>query len=232
MNPGWVAALVLGAGGSAHCLGMCGPIALAIPSRRSGRVGRAVDALWLNGGRVFTYTLMGLLFGTFGRGLRLAASQQALSVALGLAILMFLLVPRLRLPMPSKWYAFIGRLRGLLARRLGRTSAAGLFVTGVLNGSLPCGMVYMALALALTRDGAVEGALFMAFFGAGTLPALFALRVAGASLGDRARATFRRLSPAIMAMVAALLLIRGLGLNVPYLSPAIGQPPVGVQACR
>lgn len=232
MNPVWAAALVLGAGSSVHCLGMCGPIALAIPSRSTAPMGRAIDSLWLNGGRVAVYALLGLLFGTFGRGLHLAASQRAISMLLGAGILLVLFLPRLHYPVPASWYALVGRMRGLFARHLHRTSVPGLLMSGALNGLLPCGMVYMALALALARANAAEGALFMALFGLGTVPALFAVRVAGASVGGRARGAFRRISPAIMAMVAALLLIRGMGLNIPYLSPAIDQPPVGVQACR
>src|SRR5690606_22316345 len=86
-------AFALGLFSSVHCIGMCGPIALAVPSARLGWAGRTADALLLNAGRIATNALLGLLFGTFGRGLRLAGLQQGISIALGALILAGLLFP-------------------------------------------------------------------------------------------------------------------------------------------
>ena len=77
MNPMLATAFVLGAAGSAHCIGMCGPIALAVPSPENGWRARLMSTLILNSGRVSTYALLGALFGAFGTGLRLAGLQQS-----------------------------------------------------------------------------------------------------------------------------------------------------------
>lgn len=233
MNATLTAALLLGAASSVHCVGMCGPIALAVPSRRTGYAGRLVDAMLLNGGRVLSYVALGLLFGAFGRGLRVAGLQQAISIGLGALILMSLIVPRLSvsLSMPMVWVTAIGRMRTMFARTLSRTSPLGLIISGVMNGLLPCGMVYMALALALSQEGPILGASFMLFFGFGTLPALVLLRLGAASINQRWRASLRRLSPVLMTVVALILVLRGMRADIPYLSPAIDQVPVGVRTC-
>ncbi|MBK8948241.1 MAG: sulfite exporter TauE/SafE family protein [Flavobacteriales bacterium] len=106
-----------------------------------------------------------------------------------------------------------------------------MLITGMLNGLLPCGMVYVAVAGALAQEGSLDGALFMAGFGLGTWPALFAVRSAGASFGARFRARLTRWAPAGYALMAALLLIRGLALDIPYLSPPDVEVPMRMEAC-
>ena len=88
-------ALVLGVAGSAHCIGMCGPIALAVPSSGTGTGARLRSTLLLNGGRLTTYLLLGMAIGTFGHGLRLAGLQQVISVVAGVLLLLSVLLPGL-----------------------------------------------------------------------------------------------------------------------------------------
>ena len=123
-------ALLLGALSSAHCVGMCGPIALAVPSSRMSWNGRLFDALLLNGGRVLTYALLGALFGTFGRGLHMAGLQQALSIIMGVLMVLAVLVPALfrRDLFTTAALGGLGRLRSALARNLRRTSPEGLLL--------------------------------------------------------------------------------------------------------
>jgi hypothetical protein len=234
MNPWIGAALVLGIASSAHCLGMCGPIALAVPSLRRTWQGRLLDTMILNGGRVLTYSTMGAMFGAFGRGLMLAGLQRALSVLLGAAMLCMVLAPRLA-PIAGPGGPLsrgLFRFRSFFAQRLGRVSPFGLFTSGMLNGLLPCGSVYMALAMALVQDGALHGAMFMFTFGIGTWPSLIVLRMGGGVIGQDARGTLRRMAPALTGLVAVLLILRGMGLGIPYVSPEIDTPPVVVQSCE
>ena len=225
-------AVLLGLVGSAHCIGMCGPLALAIPSIGEGWAGRLGGAALLNGGRVVTYVLFGFLFGAFGRGLQLAGIQQAVSISLGVMILLGVAVPALLrtgklAQIPAR---LVMRLQGTMAKQLKRTSPGGLFLTGMLNGLLPCGLVYLALAGALAYGGWQEGGLFMLLFGLGTWPALIAVRLGGHGLTPAWRSGLRKLAPYVMGLMAMLLIIRGLGLDIPYLSPAL-YPPIAPEAC-
>lgn len=222
MNVMLASALVLGAAGSAHCIGMCGPIALAVPSPQSGWRSRAMSALLLNAGRLTTYALIGAAFGTFGRGAQLAGLQQWVSVLAGGVLLASVIVPRLleRWSPTGRLSILIGRLRSGLARNLARTAPEALFLTGALNGLLPCGLVYGATLGATAMGTAPEGALFMTFFGLGTWPALIGLRMSGHMVGTKTRTLLRKVSPVILSGMAVLLILRGLELGIPMLSPA------------
>lgn len=227
-------ALLLGMLSSAHCVGMCGPIALAVPSARTSQGGRLLDAILLNGGRLFTYALIGGLFGTFGRGLHVAGLQQALSITMGAVMLLAVLLPALfrKDLFTAAALGGLGKLRSLLARNLRRTSPEGLFLTGMLNGALPCGMVYFAVAGALVQDGALNGALFMLAFGTGTIPALITLRLGAGLLSAGARSGMRRIAPYVLGLLGVLFIVRGLGLGIPYLSPVLQDVPLGQQECH
>lgn len=219
---GWLAtALVLGVAGSAHCVGMCGPIALAVPSPANTRSSRWLSTLLLNGGRLTTYALLGAAIGVLGLGMQLAGLGRVVSLAGGALLLLSVIVPGLL----ERWWPSgrlalgIGRLRSALARNLKRTAPEALFLTGVLNGLLPCGLVYAALLGAATMASPAEGALFMAAFGLGTWPALVALRMGGGLLGSSTRAWLRKVSPMLISAMALLLIMRGLELGIPYVSP-------------
>jgi len=226
-------ALLLGLLGSAHCVGMCGPLALAVPSPGGGFPARLGGALALNGGRVLTYASIGAGFGLFGRGLQLAGLQQAVSITLGVVILLGLLVPRLfRFADPGRSAGgFIMRVQGVMARRLRRTSPEGLFFTGMLNGLLPCGLVYLAAAGAIAQDGWEMGALFMALFGLGTWPALVALKLGGSHAGPGMRRVLRRAAPFAYAAMGLLFILRGLDLGIPFISPDLPEANSAAVEC-
>lgn len=227
-------ALVLGVAGSAHCLGMCGPIALAVPSPRPDWRSRLTSTLLLNTGRITTYALLGAAFGAFGHGLRLAGLQQAASILAGLLLLVSIVVPGIleRWLPASRGALLVGRLRSVLARNLKRTAPEALLLTGMLNGLLPCGLVYAAAIGSTATGTAVDGALYMALFGLGTWPMLIAVRMGSGLIGARARAGLRRASPVMVGIVAALLVLRGLDLGIPYLSPAAPAANAPVAVCH
>jgi len=234
MNPMLFTALVLGVAGSAHCIGMCGPIALAVPSPGPGVGVRLRSTLLLNGGRLMTYVLLGMAIGTFGHGLHLAGLQQVVSIVAGVLLLLSVLVPGLlqRFSPTGRLSMDISRLRSALARNLKRTAPEALFLTGVLNGLLPCGLLYAALLGASTYATATDGALFMLFFGLGTWPALIALRMGGGMIGANARVWLRKASPVLVAVVAVLMILRGLELGIPYVSPGPVTMPAEVTVCH
>lgn len=227
-------AFLLGLLSSVHCIGMCGPLALAVPSPGRSAWARMRSAILLNGGRVVTYALLGAAIGLFGRGLDMAGLQRTVSIALGVVIMLALVAPGVvsRIPLSNGPARLVFRLQGVMARQLKRTSPEGLVLTGLLNGLLPCGMVYLALAGALAQAGPGQGALFMLFFGLGTWPLLVGLKVGSTFAGPGVRSRLRKVAPAAYALMAVLFILRGLDLGIPYLSPDLPDANSAAEVCH
>ena len=210
---------MLGLAGSLHCVGMCGPLALALP-RPPGNL--LAGRILYNAGRTVTYAAMGAVFGLLGQTLLVAGWQQGLSIAAGVLILAYLLstwLGRGRWSMESTALRLVAPVQRALGRLLKHTSLGGLFTIGLLNGLLPCGLVYVALAGAAATGTALNGALFMAIFGLGTIPMMLAIALVGPSLYSRFRGRFQRVVPLALGVMALLLILRGLELGIPYVSP-------------
>ena len=251
-------AFVLGLASSLHCVGMCGPLALAVPMKGPGR--RLGSAIY-HAGRILVYVAGGWLFGLIGRGVYLAGWQQGVSVVLGIAILAGVAIrrlPYLRVMPFLRMKGFLrvkgflringflrvmpflrvqgpglfGRLQRAVVRLWRAPSWAAIGLLGMVNGLLPCGMVYVAIAGAVTRPRVGEAAGFMAFFGMGTLPLLLVLHYAGNRLGAPNRLRLRRLLPVVTVVVGILLILRGLDLGIPYVSPVLAKAPGHVVECH
>lgn len=214
----------MGLVGGLHCVGMCGPIALALPVHHRPWSGRILGAIIYNGGRAVTYAILGAVFGAIGMTFAWAGLQQALSITLGVLLLLTALGIQLS-SAQNKLSSGIGRvitpLKTALARRISLKSFPALWITGMLNGLLPCGLVYMAIAGAVATSGITSGALFMMLFGLGTLPAMLGMMLAGSLAGSRMRMHFRKLVPVVIGVMAILLIMRGLNLGIPYISPEL-----------
>ena len=229
------AGFLFGLLGSFHCVGMCGAIALALP-------GPAAGAHWLrylggrllyNLGRATTYATLGAGVGLLGQGLRLAGVQQGLSIASGVLILLLVAVPArytsrladaLGFSRPLAW------VKATLSRLFQQSSGPALFATGLLNGLLPCGLVYLALAGALSAPGVAGAAAYMALFGLGTLPLMLGLSLSGQLVPLAWRGRMRQAVPYAASALAVLFIVRGLGLGIPYLSPHLQAPTVAASA--
>jgi sulfite exporter TauE/SafE len=211
-------AFTLGLLGSTHCVGMCGPLALALPLSRQERFRLMLESLYYNLGRVITYTLLGAVFGLLGQGITLAGFQKGLALGLGIALLLAALFSfnlessLLKLPFLKTFYSW---LRHKLASLLRKPGAKTLLTAGVLNGFLPCGLVYFALAGALSSSGVGEGMLFMAAFGLGTMPLMLALLWMGNIIGAPVKRRLRKVAPVLMIAFALLLIFRGLNVDIP-----------------
>jgi sulfite exporter TauE/SafE len=223
------AGFIFGLLGSFHCVGMCGAIALALPGKLD-----AADAHWryvggrllYNVGRVTTYTLLGVAAGAVGQSLRLAGWQQGLSIVSGLLILVLVAVPERhtgRLATALCLNRPLTQLKQTLARFFHRKELSALYITGLLNGLLPCGLVYLALAGALSAPGIGGAASYMLLFGLGTLPLMLGLSLTGRLVPLVWRTRLRRTVPYAATVLAVLFIVRGLGLGVPYLSPQLTQ---------
>ncbi|HED09872.1 MAG TPA: sulfite exporter TauE/SafE family protein [Caldithrix abyssi] len=210
-------ALVLGTLGSLHCVGMCGPIVLALPQNKTQTPAQfIISRLTYNSGRLFSYALMGLIFGSIGHLISLAGFQSLLSIALGvivIATLFFPLDPLLAVVNQSTvWKKTIGAL-------FRKKSYPALWAIGFFNGYLPCGLVYTALAGAAASGDGLYGAGFMVVFGLGTIPALMIVAFAGKRLTLQRRQWIRKALPAAAFVLGVLLILRGLSLGIPYVSP-------------
>jgi uncharacterized protein len=220
------AAMVLGLVGSLHCAGMCGPLALALPSTGSSRLGFLFGRLAYNLGRIITYCLLGVIFGLVGRSLVLAGVQRWVSVALGVLLLAGLFSSRKL----AIWYpviTLIEKLKFRMAKLLRRRSFVSLLTLGVLNGFLPCGLVYVACAGAIATGGLVSGLKYMAGFGLGTVPLMLGIGLSGHLVPMALRLQLRKAIPISVFLLASLLILRGLGLGIPYVSPNLA----GGSAC-
>jgi len=217
-------AFVIGLAGSFHCVGMCGPIALALPGNFNTRVSLVASRVLYNLGRIFTYTLLGAILGTFGKAIALAGFQQAISIGLGVLLLLiafFSINPEnsfISIPLLNKFNHYIKLNLGKLLKV---NSQSSLFTIGVLNGFLPCGFVYIGLAGAVTTGTVLNGALYMTLFGLGTFPLMLATSLLGSVISVKTRNVFKTLTPAFFILFACLFIVRGLNLGIPYLSPRV-----------
>lgn len=215
-------ALTIGLIGSFHCIGMCGPIAVALPLGNRSVFGRVTGTLLYNSGRAVTYGLLGALFGLLGRGIEVAGFQQWASIIIGIVMIMTVVFPFLfkeKLNIEKLMFGFPGRLAGRLQILFSRNSFSNLFIIGLLNGLLPCGLVYVAVAGALNTNDVVMGVLFMLVFGIGTTPVMMSISLAGNIISQSLKNKINRIIPAFIVLLGILFILRGLSLGIPYISP-------------
>jgi sulfite exporter TauE/SafE len=214
----YVSALILGLGGSLHCGGMCGPLMMALLSGTDS-ASRVRSRVAYHAGRLLTYALIGLAFGLLGRGFHGAGWQRAVSVMAGVVLLVGGTVAS-RLSLDAWLVRSVGWVKALFRLGLGRKTLGSLVFLGMVNGFLPCGLVYAAGVSAATSGHAMAGALSMVVFGLGTLPLLLIVDGLGQRLGAASRARLQRAVPWVVSGVGVLLILRGLALGIPYLSPS------------
>jgi hypothetical protein len=206
--------LVMGLlGGVGHCVGMCGPFVLFLS-----RVGAGGDVgtefpwprqLAYNAGRVATYVVLGAMAGLVGQGVDLAGQaggfQDVASVVAGLALVLYAGAALAGL---SAGAGLVGRLSARVVGVLGKRPPRSTFLFGMLLGLLPCGLLYAALVAATAQGGPVRGAVALALFGAGTVPALLALASADTFL-SRWRSVVNHVGLAFVGVMGVVLTARG-----------------------
>jgi uncharacterized protein len=228
-----IAAFAMGLLGSFHCIGMCGPLALSLPLSNDDFWSKFSGALTYNAGRIVTYSVLGVLFGTVGQTAGLFGYQQWLSVLLGILIIFFIILPKKITAFKKNNFLllFFEKIRAVLGQLFFKKNYASLFSIGLLNGLLPCGLVYMAAAGAVATGSIFNSMIFMAFFGVGTLPVMWSVAFFGNYMSIGTRQKIRRLYPYMMTLMACLLILRGLGLGIPYMSPEMNVKEKIVQGC-
>ncbi|MEI6900543.1 MAG: sulfite exporter TauE/SafE family protein [Bacteroidota bacterium] len=216
-------AIFLGFLGSFHCAGMCGPIALALPFHNKTSQEKIGSALLYNTGRVFTYSLLGLTFGFLGFGLAFWGMQRWVSIGMGALMILSVVFPIIfrSVSFGKLVEALMNRFNRFFGKMFAFRSWSSVFFIGMLNGFLPCGLVYIALAGAIVSRGATDGAIYMALFGLGTIPMMFSVSMAGGIISVKFRNKARQLIPWVIVLIGILFIIRGLNLGIPYLSPEL-----------
>jgi len=217
-----ISAFVLGIMGSFHCAGMCGPIAIALPLHGNSPGGKIFGGSLYNLGRSVTYGIMGALFGLLGQGVAMIGFQQKISVIMGSLMILSILFPALfrnQYSMSKSWISIVGRLKSTIGGMFSIRSYPSLFFIGMLNGLLPCGLVYIAIAGAIGTGNAGMGTLYMILFGLGTIPMLLGISLAGNLLSLTVRKHINKLIPILVVVVGIFFILRGLSLGIPYLSP-------------
>lgn len=206
-------ALAIGFFGSFHCIGMCGPIALALPGAGESTFKLVTGRALYNIGRVITYALLGIIFGLIGHSIALAGFQKSLSVTLGILIIASVLIKssyfdRLKNRMGAN--GFYEQVKKLIGNQFKKRGFFTLFTIGLLNGLLPCGFVYIGLAGSLTTGTIAGGMLYMTFFGLGTFPAMMAMSLAPGLFSLSFRKRINKAVPVLAVLFGIYLIYRGL----------------------
>ncbi|MGN8226317.1 sulfite exporter TauE/SafE family protein [Gracilimonas sp. BCB1] len=201
----------LGLLGSFHCIGMCGPIALAIPGNNQSRISMFFRGLLYNSGRIITYALIGFVPGVLGMGVTVIGYQNVLSIVLGFTIILFALFPHIKLPgkANSLYKKFTGELTKHISSLYKSDSKFSSLFIGLLNGFLPCGFVVTALAAALITSSTFHSAIYMALFGLGTLPVMLMMNMAPGFITPKLRIKLRPFSSYFAIIIGLLLIWRG-----------------------
>lgn len=216
-------AFILGLLGSLHCVGMCGPIAFMLPVDRSNSFKKISQISVYHFGRLLAYSLIGLVFGLVGKSLYIFGIQQQLSIAIGILMIVLVIIPyktvaKYNLSKPLN--KVISKVKSNLGQALKKKTADTFLTIGFLNGFLPCGLVYMAVFGAVASGSLLQGSFYMLLFGLGTIPLMTSAIYLGKFLNQTIKQRIQKAIPVFVICIGALFILRGLGLGIPYLSPA------------
>ncbi len=222
MNLNFYTALMIGIVGSLHCIGMCGPIAISLPLGNKSWRRRTLGGLTYNTGRILTYGMLGALFGLLGQGIEMAGLQRWASILIGVAMILSVLYPAMfkgKLKIEQVLFGYAGRMVGKFRKLFAINTLPSLFLIGLLNGLLPCGLVYVAVAGAINTNSILGGIGFMLVFGLGTVPVMMAIPLIGNLIGSGFRKKYQYLLSVLVISLGILFILRGLSLGIPYVSP-------------
>ena len=216
-------AFIFGLISSFHCIGMCGPIAMMLPVDRNNQLKKVSQILTYHVGRMTAYASIGLVFGLVGRGLYLAGMQQKLSIFIGVAMILVILIPEkvfARYNFSKPVFVLISKVKSTLGKQFKNQSYKSLFTIGLLNGFLPCGMVYVALFGAIAMQSVTYGIFYMLLFGLGTMPLMSVVIYVNSFVTPNFRNKIQTFIPYVAVFIGCLFILRGLGLGIPYVSPS------------
>lgn len=222
-------AIGLGLFGSLHCVGMCGPILSVLPYHRISR-STIHKVILYHTGRWFGYLLILVLFQSLAQSLAFVGLQEFISVFSGILLIVIGFGALLRTQVLS-----LNRFISLLGKYLQKQSQGRVYhvvMMGFLNGLLPCGYVYVAAAAAVSVGTFYKSMGFMLLFGIGTLPALLGLGVLRQVATRYFKISAAKWLPWVSLSLGVLLVVRGLELDIPYMSPIIEKSDEGIHSCH
>lgn len=219
----FLAGLILGITSNLHCIGMCGPIAMAIPVNRKSNWSILSGILQYNFGRILTYAALGAIVGSIGVTVETFGFLQWLSIIAGVFMILFAWRKWISMKLETKLPMF--GVQSLISKGLGKVITSGspfkLSLLGMLNGLLPCGMVYVALMNALLAGNMLSSANAMIAFGIGTLPSMIAVGFAANRINANVRQKLNKAVPYLLTVVGVLIILRGMNLDIPFISPKV-----------
>lgn len=218
---------VMGLLGSLHCIGMCGPLVASI--HRQNKTFIHFAAYYI--GKTSSYLLIGLLVGVLGSSLHLFLSQQKLSILIGCSFLIYFFIhkfqlnskttfPQLALKLSNQFFSY--KLQNIGSKNL---------VMGIANGFLPCGLVYTAATASIASGHLSYSMLFMLGFGLGTIPSLTSVNFILKLIPKKFLPIWEKLYRYLTLLIGVLLILRGLNLGIPYLSPNFDTEKQEVGTC-
>ncbi|MFA9390452.1 MAG: sulfite exporter TauE/SafE family protein [Prolixibacteraceae bacterium] len=226
---------MIGILGSLHCVGMCGPLAMALPVSQKSAWAKIAGALLYNIGRATTYAAMGLVLGLLGVGAKLYGLQQWTSIGLGVLMILSVLfgsIFNMKAWVQKISFKNAGFIQRGISKRLKDPKPSTLFIIGILNGLLPCGLVYIAISGALVSPSLTDSVLFMFLFGLGTLPMMFSIVYFSNLIKGHVLKRIQKLIPIFIIVLGLLFIVRGLNLGIPYLSPKFNPEKQEMKCCH
>jgi len=224
--------LVTGFLTSFHCVGMCGPIVTGFVAQRpiaiqlpgnsaSIRIVQSISShVYYHFGRVFSYGILGALAGSLGSlGFINAGVQQVASIFFGI-VMILMAIFQLR-PTRKKNAKREGIVQRILTAVGGSHGSESRFLVGILTPLLPCGLLYGMAAQAASAGSPVSGALIMASFALGAIPALAATGIAAAYIGSKLRRLGTLFAVMLIILMGLLTIARGFGVLTPISLPGM-----------
>ncbi len=214
---------LMGLIGSVHCIGMCGPLTMALPFSNQKSIFKYLAMLLYHVGKISGYAFLGLIVGFFGKQVFVVDAQQRLSIIIGILMVVYVVwvyLVKLNTKFNPLQFIQVPVLKALSAL-FNKKHVFVFLILGYLNGLLPCGMVYLALGSAMSTANPMNASIFMAFFGLGTMPALLIVAMGGQYIGFTWRRKLQAALPFFIFGMGIMLILRGMNLGIPMLSPHI-----------
>ncbi len=203
---------LLGLISSIHCFSMCGPITFFFSIERENKIKMLITNFLYQIGRIISYILLGFIFVIIGYEFALAGFQKKLSLFLGVNIIFSFFLKKKYI-----FYFFFKKIENILDFFFKKKKS--FFLLGILNGLIPCSIVYIAISIAISIGNIFWGVMFMFYFGLGTVPMMFTTFSIGKFINFNIKKILLKNITILTLIIGILLLIRGLGLGLPYVSP-------------
>lgn len=217
MKSAFIVGFTLGAIGSIHCISMCGPLVFSLPLKKFSKPIQILYSILYHLSRISAYVILGLILGTLGSQLWAQGVFNLISIALGVLILIGFFIQ-------SIFSQGMNKVSNLISNTIskvlsGRRSFMTFIFLGFLNGLLPCGLVFSALSSTFLYHTKLDVVLLMLGFGLATIPFLISILFLHFSFPPIIKRHWKRIHQFILLFIAILLIVRGLKINIPILSP-------------